>query len=100
MIFSDFFLIFEIFFSRSEKTIKSHEIWICFQKKITHYTQEGSEKPIETIRKYDSKLLSISGVFKNYKKIGKNSYVFGQIDKLILAKRKVMLPETVYKYNL
>ena len=34
---------------------------------------------------------SISEVFKYKKKISKNSYVFGQIDKSILAKKKVTL---------
>ena len=41
-IFWDFFLIFQIFFFSFEKTIKSHEIWICFRKKTTYYTQEVS----------------------------------------------------------
>ena len=40
--FQIFFLIFEIFFGRFEKTIKSHEIWIFFRKKTKHYTQEVS----------------------------------------------------------
>ena len=32
---------------------------------------------------------SINGIFENWKKIFKKSYVFGQIVKLILAKKKL-----------
>ena len=37
----EFFLIFDFFFF-FEKAMKNHEIWICFHKNITHYTQEIS----------------------------------------------------------
>ena len=40
--FQIFFLILKIFFWIFEKTIKSHEIWICSRKKTKHYTQEVS----------------------------------------------------------
>ena len=33
---------FAFFFFSIEKTIKSHEIWICPRKKTRHYTQEVS----------------------------------------------------------
>ena len=35
-----FFLMFEIFFLSFEKTIISYEIYICFLKKATHYTEK------------------------------------------------------------
>ena len=53
-IFSDFFLIFNFFFSYKKRS--SHEIWICFRKKTRHYTQEAAGYTIETIRKYDSNI--------------------------------------------
>ena len=39
-ILSDLFFDFRFLFV--EKTMKSHELWIWFNKKITHYTQEVS----------------------------------------------------------
>ena len=56
MNFSIFFSNFRNFFFSFEKTMKNHEIQICFRKKGTHYTQEVSGYSIETIRKYDSNI--------------------------------------------
>ena len=88
MNFFRFFLILEIFFFGFGKTIKSHEIWICFRKKSTHYTKEVLDNRSKWFAN-TTQLFFDKRCFQKLKKNWKNLYVFGQIDKSICAKKKL-----------
>ena len=95
MNFFRFFLIFEIFFFSFEKTIKSHEIWMFPQKDKSLHSRSFwiIDRNVSQIR---LKHFSINGVFKNWIKIRKKSYVFGQIEKSILAKKKFHIEKSMF----